>query len=47
MVFSPLIFIDRGYGLTIPAAFRLTRRGFYFKAVLAFSLNDANIIVKF
>jgi hypothetical protein len=47
MVFSALIFIDRGYGLTIPAGFRLTRRGFYFTAVLAFPLNDANVIGKF
>jgi hypothetical protein len=46
MVFSALIFIDRGY-VTIPAGFRLTRRGFYFTAVLAFPLNDANVIGKF
>jgi hypothetical protein len=47
MVFSFLIFIDRGYGLTIPAACGLTHREFYFTGVLAFPLNDANIIGKF
>jgi hypothetical protein len=45
-VFIPHIH-DMGYGPMIPAAFRLTRRGFYFTAVLAFPLNDANVIVKF